>query len=72
MRGFITVEELETGLAHSKFGAERRLQVDDMDVDIKIERFRLGEGLGSGSIYCSNCKNLQELSMWITIESKRE
>ena len=68
----ITVKELETGLTHSKFGAERRLQADDIALNIKIERFRLGKGLGSGSTYCSNCKNLQELSVWITVESKVE
>ena len=32
----ITVEELETGLAHSKFGAERRLPVDDIALNFKI------------------------------------
>jgi hypothetical protein len=66
----ITVEELETGLAHSKFGAERRLQINDIALSIKIERFRLGKGVGSGSTYCSNCKNLQELSVWIAVENK--
>ena len=66
----ITVEELHNGLAHSTFGAMRTLQADDTIVKVKIERFRLGKGLGSGSTYCSFCKNLQELSMWITIESK--
>src|SRR6266849_6643961 len=57
----ITVEELERGLAHSKFGTARRLQVDDIALNVKIERFRLGKGVGSGSTYCSNCSNLQEL-----------
>jgi hypothetical protein len=66
----ITVEELEDGLEHSKFGAVRTLQVDDIALYVKIERFRLGRGLGSGSTYCSHCKNLQELSVWMTVESK--
>ena len=64
----ITVEELERGLAHSKFGTERKLQVDDIALNLKIERFRLGKGVGSGSTYCSHCNNLQELSVWITVE----
>jgi hypothetical protein len=64
----ITVEELDRGLAHSKFGAVRKLHVDDIALNVKIERFRLGKGVGSGSTYCSNCSNLQELSMWITVE----
>jgi hypothetical protein len=68
----ITVEELENGLAHSKFGPLRRLQAEDIALNIKIEHFRLGKGLGSGSMYCSNCKNLQELSVWITVKSKDE
>lgn len=66
----IGVEELEGGLARSKFGAVRTVQVNDVTLNVKIERFRLGRGLGSGSTYCSNCKNLQELSMWITVTSK--
>jgi hypothetical protein len=68
----ITVEELERGLAHSKFGTVRTLQVDDIALTVKIERFRLGKGLGSGSTYCSKCSNLQELSMWITVESRKK
>lgn len=66
----ITVEELERGLAHSKFGAERKLRVEDIALDLKIERFRLGKGVGSGSTYCSDCSNLQELAAWITVEGK--
>jgi hypothetical protein len=64
----ITVEELEQGLAHSKFGTERKLQAGDIAVNVKIEHFRLGKGLGSGSTYCSTCSNIQELSAWITVE----
>jgi hypothetical protein len=68
----ITVKELKNGLAHSKFGAVRRLLADDIALNIKIEHLRLGSGLGSGSTYCSKCKNLQEISMWIIVESKNE
>jgi hypothetical protein len=66
----ITVEELERGPAHSKFGTERKLEADDIALNIKLERFRLGQGVGSGSTYCSNCSNLQELSAWITLEGR--
>lgn len=65
----ITVEELEKGLPYSTFGAVRALQVDDIVLNVKIQRFRLGKGLGSGSTYCSQCKNLQEVSIWISIQS---
>jgi hypothetical protein len=41
----ITVEELEGGLVRSKFGTVRKLQVDDIALNVKIERFRLGKGL---------------------------
>jgi hypothetical protein len=68
----ITVKELKNGLAHSKFLAVRRLLADDIALNIKIEHFRLGSGLGSGSTYCPKCKNLQEISMWIIVESKKE
>ena len=65
----ITVGELKRGLAHSKFGPVRAMQVDyDIALNVKIERFRIGNGVGSGSTYCSNCKNLQELSMWVSVE----
>lgn len=66
----ITVGELERGLVRSKFGAVRKLQVDDIALDVKIEHFRLGKGVGSGSTYCSKCRNLQELSAWITVEGR--
>lgn len=65
----ITVGELQKGLAHSKFGARRHFRADDVVLEVKIERFRLGRGVGSRSTYCADCKNLQELSMRITVES---
>ena len=66
----ITVEELANGLEHSKFGAVRNLEADGIALKVKIEHFRLGKGVGSGSIYCAKCKNLQALSVWMTVESK--
>jgi len=68
----ITVEELEKGLAHSKFEPVRTLHADNLALNVKIERFRLGKGVGSGSTYCSKCKNLQEMSMWVTVESREK
>lgn len=66
----ITVGELNDGLAHSKFGAVRTLQTDDITLSVKIEHFRLGRGVGSSSEYCAKCKNLQELSIRITAKGK--
>jgi hypothetical protein len=66
----ITVQELENGLPHSKFGAVRKIEADDIDLNVKIEHFRLGTGVGSDSTYCSSCKNLQELSVWITVGAR--
>ena len=66
----ITVEELQSGLSKSKFGRVRNLTADNIALNIRIEDFRLGEGVGSGSTYCPSCKNLQQISMWITVESK--
>ena len=66
----ITVEELETGLTKSKFGAVRTFNVDDMMMNVRIENFRLGKGVGSGSTYCAQCRNLQDLSMRISVVNK--
>jgi hypothetical protein len=66
----ITVHELEKGLAYSKFGSERTVQADDITLHIKIEKFRLGKSVGSGSIYCAKCKNLQQFSAQLTVKSK--
>ena len=62
----ITVEELEQGLVHSKFGTLRKVEAEKITANIKIERFRLGKGVGD----CSKCSNLQELSLWITLSDK--
>lgn len=66
----ITVGELERGLEHSKFGTERTLQAEGIILNVKIEHFCIGKGVGSRSTYCAKCKNLQDLSMWITVRSK--
>lgn len=66
----ITVGDLQKGLARTKFGTQRTFQVDDILLDVKVGRFHLGKGVGSLSTYCADCKNLRELSMWVTIESR--
>jgi hypothetical protein len=58
----ITVEELQKGVAKSKFGAVRNFQVDNIVLHVNIENSRLGRGVGSGSTFCEDCKNIQELS----------
>jgi hypothetical protein len=68
----LTVAEFKKGLGHSKYGAVRTLVADNILLNMKIEHYRLGRGLGSGSTYCSNCKNLQEVSMWLTVSNKNE
>src|SRR6185437_1563040 len=65
----VTVRDLQTGLAHSKFGAVRILRCDDIVLSVRVKRFRLGKGIGSLSTHCANCRNLQEISMWIIIKS---
>lgn len=66
----ITVEELQDGVAKSKFGAVRNLQVESILLRVGIESYRLGRGVGSGSTLCKSCKNIQELSMRISVETK--
>jgi hypothetical protein len=65
----ITVEELQKGVPKSKFGALRNFQVENIVLRVNIESFRRGRGLGSGSGFCRECKNIQELSMRISVES---
>ena len=66
----ITVEELQTGVAKSQFGAVRNFQIDNIVLHVTIENSRLGHGVGSGSTRCKNCRNIQELSTRIFVESK--
>lgn len=65
----ISVQELQKGVAKSKFGAVREFQVEGIDMYVKIERFRLGRGVGSLSTYCKKCKNIQQLSMRISVQT---
>jgi hypothetical protein len=65
----ITVEELEKGLAKSKFGRSRSFHVGDLTLHAIIEASRLGKGVGSGSTFCSQCPNLQEISIEMTVEN---
>ena len=66
----ITVKELQKGVAKSQFGAVRNFQIDDIVLHVTIENSRLGRGVGSGSTFCKNCRNIQELSTRILVESK--
>jgi hypothetical protein len=66
----ITVEELQKGVAKSQFGAVRSFQIDNIVLHVTIEKSRLGRGVGSGSTFCKDCRNIQELSTRILVESK--
>jgi hypothetical protein len=54
----ITVEELESGINKSRFGATRVFKVGQAKLHVKIQGSRLGEGVGE----CSSCKNIQEFT----------
>lgn len=66
----ITVEELQKGIAKSKFGTVRNFQIGNIVLHVTIENYRLGRGVGSGSTFCKDCRNIQELSTRIVVESK--
>jgi hypothetical protein len=66
----ITVEELQKGVANSQFGAVRNFQIDNIVLHVTIENSRLGRGVGSGSTFCGDCRNIQELSTRIFVESR--
>jgi hypothetical protein len=66
----ITVDELTKGLAKSKFGTVRSFQADDLSLRVVIEGSRLGSGVGSGSTFCPECPNIQELSIRISVARK--
>jgi hypothetical protein len=52
----ITVEELESGINKSRFGATRVFNVGRAKLQVEIQGSRLGEGVGE----CKSCKNIQE------------
>jgi hypothetical protein len=54
----ITVEELESGINKSRFGATRNFKLDRTKLRVEIQASRFGEGVGE----CKNCKNIQELA----------
>ena len=60
----ITVEELESGINKSQFGAKRVFNVRRAKLRVKILGSELGRGVGD----CESCKNIQkftaELSLW--------
>jgi hypothetical protein len=62
----VTVEELESGINKSRFGAIRTFKLDRTTLRIEIQGSRLGEGVGG----CKNCKNIQELTVDFAFGSK--
>lgn len=68
----ITVQDLQQGVAKSRFGAVRNFQVENVELRVRIEGFRLGRGVGSGSTFCKECKNIQTLSARISVESRAD
>ena len=62
----ITVEELESGISKSRFGAARVFDMNRGKLKVKILGSRLGEGVGE----CTTCKNIQEITVAFSFESK--
>jgi hypothetical protein len=60
----ITVEDLEGGIAKSRFGATRVFRVDQVRLRIQILGARVGPGLGE----CQSC--IQELTAEVSLRSK--
>jgi hypothetical protein len=66
----IEVKELRRGISRSRFGATRRFSLGQTKLVVKIKGARLGKGVGSGSIYCKDCANIQEFTAEFAFESK--
>lgn len=62
----LTVEELESGINKSRFGATRVFDVKRAKLKVEILRSRLGEGVGD----CNDCKNIQEITAAFSFENK--
>jgi hypothetical protein len=62
----ITVEELESGINKSRFGATRVFDVKRAKLKVEVLRSRPGEGIGD----CNDCKNIQEITAAFSFENK--
>lgn len=62
----VTVEELESGINKSRFGATRNFKLDHTKLRVEIQGSLLGEGVGE----CKNCKNIQEFTVDLVFGSK--
>ena len=62
----ITVEELDSGINKSRFGATRVFNVGQTKLQVKIQGSRLGRGVGD----CESCKNIQELTTELALGSR--
>jgi hypothetical protein len=62
----VTVEELESGISKSRFGATRHFKLDGSKLRVEIQGSRLGEGVDE----CKDCKNIQEVAVDLLFGSK--
>jgi hypothetical protein len=62
----ITVEELESGINKSRFGAVRKFELDHIRLRVEIQGWHLGEG----RYECPDCKKIQELTADFVLGSK--
>jgi hypothetical protein len=62
----VTVEELESGINKSRFGAKRDFNLKRAKLRIEILGSRLGDAVGD----CSSCKNIQEITAAFSFEKK--
>lgn len=62
----ITVETLEKGARKSRFGVSRLLNAGSLTLNAKILSSRLGEGVGE----CKTCRNIQQLTLSLTLDSR--
>jgi hypothetical protein len=62
----ITVEELESGINKSQFGAKLMFNLKRAKLRVEILSSRLGDGVGD----CRSCKNIQEITTAFSFEKK--
>lgn len=62
----VTVEELESGIKKSRFGAKRDFNLKRAKLRVEILGWRLGDGIGD----CGSCKNIQEITTSFSFDYK--